>query len=65
MNLSMSNVIMILILILIVIVVTRNGKKTDTKYRHSIPKRIWTYWDDSNNLPSIVKTCIHGWKLFS
>lgn len=26
-----------------------------------VPKIIWTYWDNPNSLPDVVKYCIHGW----
>lgn len=30
-----------------------------------VPKKIWTYWDNPNTLPDVVKYCVHGWKKYN
>lgn len=35
------------------------------KKNYAIPKIIWTYWDDLNTLPSVVKMCMKGWRKYN
>lgn len=43
---------------------------TETSYRienfsNYIPKIVWCYWDNPDNLPVFVKLCMHSWKKYS
>ena len=34
----------------------------DSNIRFHIPKQIWIFWNDHENMPSLVKHCIQSWK---
>jgi hypothetical protein len=32
---------------------------------NNVPKKIWTYWDNPDKIPRVVKLCIDSWKKFN
>lgn len=32
---------------------------------NTVPKKIWTYWDNSDKLPKVVKMCMESWKKYN
>jgi hypothetical protein len=54
-------IFLIIILILIVVIFTFYMYETFTNMNR-IPKKIWTYWNDINNIPDIVLKCIDTWR---
>lgn len=62
----MKKIMIIFFLILILIIFT--NKKTcivEDYDEDDVPKKIWTYWEDENNIPKTVKMCMKGWKKFN
>jgi hypothetical protein len=48
--------ILCLVIVILLLIVLR---------QKTIPKVIWTYWDDPDTVPKTVKTCIEGWKKYN
>ena len=60
--------IVIVLLIIIKLIGTINNKKYNNINNHKynlIPKKIWTYWHDPNNIPKTVKLCMESWKKYN
>lgn len=54
------------IIIIVVIIIIGNWIIFMEKRDYNrIPKKIWTYWDNSDKIPKTVKMCMEGWKKYN
>jgi hypothetical protein len=54
------SIILVIIGIILIFYICRPKNITN-----NIPKKIWTYWDNSNNIPKTVKMCMESWKKYN
>jgi hypothetical protein len=54
-------VILVLLVVVLVLVILRQPSDYTSK---TIPKTIWTYWDDEN-IPPFIQKCLNNWKRFN
>lgn len=59
---SYSLIILCIIAFLLIISYHQERKRNIIKY---IPKIIWTYWDDENNIPESVYKCMDTWSKYN
>lgn len=60
---SLLLIILFIVLILLVIYIFFYNKRIEG-YISSIPRIIWTFWDNEN-IPDVVQKCIHTWKKYN
>jgi hypothetical protein len=58
---NQTNIIIALVVFCIIIGFALSFQ--DKKKYNLAPKKIWTYWDNPDKIPKIVKMCIEGWTL--
>jgi len=66
MNIHSSNKIMLLLLVLLLLLIISIGSiqyhnKREEGFSIEIPKKIWTFWDNTD-IPEVVQKCINTWK---
>jgi hypothetical protein len=61
----MKEIILVLIISLFFIIIVGNSNRFENLENSAVPKIIWSFWDNSDNVPEFIKIAQKNWKKFS